>query len=93
MLAAANGAAQGRDPKMIDRSQARLEKEVRHEILMQPYYNVFDNATYRVDRFNVTLMGQVTRPVLKPDIENAAFPRGESGKVSPRTVFIWPWRA
>ncbi len=70
MMFAANGAAQDRAPKMIDRSQARLEKEVRHEILTQPFYNVFDNVTYRVDGYTVTLMGQVTRPVLKSSIAN-----------------------
>lgn len=70
MMFAANGAAQDRAPKTIDRSQARLEKEVRHEILTQPFYNVFDNVSYRVEGYTVTLMGQVTRPVLKSSIAN-----------------------
>ena len=48
-----------------------LIKEVRHEILMQPYYGVFDNVAYRVDGYKVTLLGQVTRPVLKSNIEKA----------------------
>ncbi len=50
--------------------QSRLEKEVRHELVMLPYYNVFDNLSYRVDGGSVTLMGQVTRPTLKSDAEN-----------------------
>ena len=50
--------------------QSRLEKEVRHELVMLPYYNVFDNLSYRVDGGVVTLMGQVTRPTLKSDAEN-----------------------
>ncbi len=33
----------------------RLIKEVRHELVMLPYYNVFDNLAYRVDGTNVTL--------------------------------------
>src|SRR6266852_7025449 len=49
---------------------ARIQKEVRHELLMLPYLGVFDNLAYRVDGYNVTLFGQVTRPVLKSDAEN-----------------------
>jgi hyperosmotically inducible protein len=37
---------------------------------MLPYYGVFDNLAYRVDGYNVTLMGQVTRPTLKSSAEN-----------------------
>src|SRR6266581_5652470 len=52
------------------RSQERIEKEVRHELLMLPYFGVFDNIAYKVDGYNVTLLGQVTRPTLKSDAEN-----------------------
>jgi osmotically-inducible protein OsmY len=48
----------------------RLVKEVRHELVMLPYLNTFDNLSFRVDGRTVTLMGQVTRPVLKSDAEN-----------------------
>ena len=48
----------------------RLTKEVRHELVMLPYYGVFDNLSYRVDGHTVTLIGQVTRPTLKKDAEN-----------------------
>lgn len=48
----------------------RLAREVRHELVMLPYYGVFDNLSYRVDGDNVTLFGQVTRPTLKSDAEN-----------------------
>jgi len=47
----------------------RLTKEVRHELVMLPYYGVFDNLAYRVDGSTVTLIGQVTRPTLKSDAE------------------------
>jgi len=36
---------------------------------MLPYYGVFDNLAYSVNGYNVTLMGQVTRPTLKSDAE------------------------
>jgi hyperosmotically inducible periplasmic protein len=47
----------------------RLQKEVRHELLMLPYLGVFDNLAYKVDGSTVTLLGQVTRPTLKTDAE------------------------
>jgi hyperosmotically inducible protein len=46
-------------------------KEVRHELVMLPYYNVFDDLSYRVDGSKVTLFGSVTQPVLKSDAEKA----------------------
>jgi hyperosmotically inducible protein len=49
----------------------RVTKEVRHELVMLPYYGVFDNLAYRVDGGTVTLFGQVTRPTLKTDAEKA----------------------
>jgi hyperosmotically inducible periplasmic protein len=52
------------------RSTERITKEVRHELLMLPYLGVFDNLAYKVDGYNVTLIGQVTRPTLKSDAEN-----------------------
>jgi hyperosmotically inducible protein len=50
--------------------QDRLLKEVRHELVMLPYYGVFDNLAFRVDGPSVTLLGQVTKPTLKSDAEN-----------------------
>ena len=52
------------------RSQERIQKEVRHELLMLPWFGVFDNISYKVDGYNVTLYGQVVRPSLKSDSEN-----------------------
>src|ERR1700683_2643451 len=52
-----------------DPAGARLNKEVRHELVMLPYLDVFDNLAYRVDGNCVTLVGQVTRPTLKTDAE------------------------
>lgn len=53
-------------PKAVE----RIQREVRHELLMLPYLDVFDNLAYKVDGYNVTLFGQVTRPSIKPDAEN-----------------------
>ncbi len=53
------------------KSQDRIIKEVGHQLRMLPYVTVFDNLSYRVDGYNVTLMGQVVRPVSKSDAESA----------------------
>jgi hyperosmotically inducible periplasmic protein len=47
-----------------------LEKRVRHELVMLPYYSMFDNLEFRADaQGHVTLMGEVVRPTLKSDAE------------------------
>jgi hyperosmotically inducible protein len=51
--------------------QDRVMREVRHELVMLPYYGVFDNLAYLVDGSTVTLLGQVTQPTLKSDAEKA----------------------
>ena len=49
----------------------RITKEIHHELVLLPYYGVFDNLAYRVSPDGtVTLLGQVARPTLKSDAEN-----------------------
>jgi hyperosmotically inducible protein len=63
-----NQPAGGLNQKSLD----RIYKEVRHELVMLPFYGVFDNLAYKVDPDGtVTLLGQVSRPTLKSDAENA----------------------
>lgn len=47
-----------------------LEDKVRHQLVMLPYLNVFDDLSFRVDGGAVTLFGEVTQPVLKSDAQN-----------------------
>lgn len=47
--------------------QDDLQKHVRHELVMLPFYNLFDNLTFTVTGQDVSLYGQVVRPVLKED--------------------------
>jgi hyperosmotically inducible periplasmic protein len=47
-----------------------LVKEVRHQLVLLPYYSVFDNLAFKVEGSKVTLLGQVVRPSLKSDAEN-----------------------
>lgn len=49
----------------------RIQKEVRHELVMLPFVTVFDNLAFRVDGYNVTLLGQVTNPAVKSSAESA----------------------
>ena len=64
------GSAQDRNQPSA-KAQERIIKEVRHELLMLPYFGVFDYIAFKVDGDTVTLLGQVARPVLKSDAENA----------------------
>ena len=73
--AAANPAARTRQENKHQRSEekyrGRLVKEVRHQLVMLPWYSVFDNLAFQVEGDKVTLSGQVTRPTLKSDAEAA----------------------
>jgi len=54
-----------------EKYRERLAKEVRHQLVLLPYYSVFDNLAFKIDGDKVTLLGQVVRPVLKDDAESA----------------------
>jgi hyperosmotically inducible periplasmic protein len=51
------------------RALQRLQREVHHELVMLPYYGLFDNLAFKVEGYKVTLMGEVTRPTLKTEAE------------------------
>jgi hyperosmotically inducible periplasmic protein len=53
------------------KAEQNLIKEVRHQLVLLPYYSVFDNLVFRVQGSKVILMGQVVRPTLKSDAEAA----------------------
>jgi hyperosmotically inducible protein len=53
-----------------DKSESHIAQEVRHQLVMLPYYGIFDDLAFRVEGSKVTLMGQVTRPTLKSDAGN-----------------------
>ena len=71
VLLAALGVVSLAQDQPSPKSMERIQKEVRHELLMLPYFGVFDNLAYEVNGYNVRLTGQVTRPTLKSDAENA----------------------
>lgn len=43
-------------------SDESIAKQVRHEILMYPYYGIFDDVNYQVSNGSVQLTGAVTEP-------------------------------
>jgi len=67
MLAALTADATARN--ISSKGQNRLEREIRHELVMLPFYGVFDHLAFRVNGYDVTLVGQVSRPTLKTDAE------------------------
>ena len=66
----AQATSQGSRPAS-PKAEQNIAKEVRHEILMLPYYGVFDSIGYSVNGYDVTLFGQVTRDTLKHDAEDS----------------------
>ena len=64
-------AALTRADSVSPKSTVRLQEAVRKELVMLPFYGVFDNLEYSIDGYTVNLMGQVTRPTLKSDAESA----------------------
>ena len=48
----------------------QIARQVRHQLLMLPYYGIFDDIAFGVQGGTVTLQGAVTRPTLKSDAQN-----------------------
>ena len=63
--------AQSRDPQTSPKGEERIAREVRHELVMLPYYSVFDNLGYKMNGYTITLEGQVTNPAVKTDAEKS----------------------
>ncbi|ABF42925.1 Putative phosphoslipid binding protein [Candidatus Koribacter versatilis Ellin345] len=54
-----------------DKNETRIAKEVRHELLMLPYYSIFDDLGFEVRGANVELNGAVNDGTLIKQAENA----------------------
>jgi hyperosmotically inducible protein len=57
----------GRAAIPVQQPNSQLARQVRHKLLMLPYYGVFDNLAYRINGSTVTLYGQVVRPSTRSD--------------------------
>ena len=51
--------------------ESQLSHEIRHQLIVLPYYSVFDYITFVLDGDKVTLTGYVLRPTLRADAEAA----------------------
>jgi hyperosmotically inducible periplasmic protein len=73
LLVSSGIAAKDNDKQHLDpyvngpADESRMIQEVRHKLVMLPYYSVFDDLAFSVNGNTVTLLGAVTRPVLKDD--------------------------
>jgi hyperosmotically inducible periplasmic protein len=54
-----------------EKSPTSLAREIHHQLLVLPYYSVFDNIDFTLRGRTVTLSGQVVRPTLKANAEAA----------------------
>lgn len=68
MVASASALAQS-NQSFSPKAQARIVKEVRHQILMLPEFGVFDNIAFKLEGYDVVLLGQVTQPLLRSAAE------------------------
>ena len=55
----------------VESGTRRMEKEVRHDLVMLPFYGIVDALVFRIDGEKVQLLGAVTRTSLKADAERA----------------------
>src|SRR5271156_2764680 len=62
------GAADKANPA-LPKTDAEIGKSVTHEIRMYPRYTLYDYLDFRVTNGQVELMGAVTQPFKKSDIE------------------------
>ena len=74
----------------VDRQTNALKDEVRHQLVMLPYFSVFDWLEAEVaPNGTVTLMGDVTQPTLKRDAE-ASIKRLESATSVVNKIEVLP---
>ena len=82
LILPASELAHGNSGRDLGPIHARVAKQVQHELMMLPYYNAFDNLVFEIQGVDtVVLSGQVTRPALKSDAENAVKLLESVGKI------------
>ncbi len=63
--------APSKKPAKLDDQVLALSREIHHQILVLPFYSVFDSIRFTMDGHNVTLAGQVLRRNMKEQAEAA----------------------
>jgi len=69
LLGAGVAAASNKQSANVPQSDADIAKHVRHEVLMYPYYSIWDDVNFRVTNGQVELLGAVSQPFKKSDID------------------------
>ena len=67
LVAGAN--ATGKEKPATPRTDADVAKSVRHEILMYSNYTLWDDITFKVENGSVSLLGEVSQPYKKSDLQ------------------------
>ena len=62
-------AATQNDQQFSAKAQERITKEVRHKLIMLPQFGTFDNIEFKLNGYDVVLLGQVHDPTLRTDAE------------------------
>jgi hyperosmotically inducible protein len=62
--------AANKDKAPAPQGDDAVAQRVRHEVLMYPYYSIWDDVSFRVANGQVELMGAVNQPFKKSDIEH-----------------------
>jgi hyperosmotically inducible protein len=72
LTAAPKASAGAASTREVSGNESWLAGQVRHNLVMLPWYGVYDNLQFRVlNNHEVVLEGQVFNPVTKDDAENA----------------------
>lgn len=67
-VAAGTLLAANRGPANLPQGDEAVAQQVRHQILMYPYYSIWDNVSFRVSNGQVELDGAVTQPWKRADL-------------------------
>src|SRR5579872_5952866 len=69
-LLAGAGVAANKDKAPLPQGDDAVAQRVRHEVIVYPYYTIWDDVSFRVSNGQVELLGAVTEPYKKSDIEH-----------------------
>ncbi len=70
LLGGSIGFAQPQAARDNSKFEQTLNREVHHQLVMVPWFSVFDNLAYSINGSEVTLTGQVRNSAIKRDAEN-----------------------
>src|SRR6202162_6473951 len=77
--------------KQQNEPRQELIREVRHQLVLLPYYSVFDKLAFKVEGDTVILEGQVVRPTLKSDAAHVVKKIEGVGRVVKNIEVLPPW--